>query len=191
MNGERGTFAMVHLSVLLALAVALHAVEALIPVPYLFPGAKLGLANIVALHVIYTYGAGAALAVTGLRALLGSIMSGTFLGTGFALSVSGGLSSTAVMGLLGRSARGPGRDSLSPVGVSVAGAVTHNVTQLAVASLLTRQAGLVFYLPVLLFFAVPTGVFVGVLSQKMKPLEGTVRALLKSRSGRIPDRRKD
>lgn len=173
------TFRLVYVSILVALAVALHTVETVLPVPYVLPGAKLGLANIVGLHAIYAYGTGTALLVTGVRALLGSLITGTFLGMGFALSLSGGILSTAVMGLMVSSSTG--RQRPGPVGVSVAGAVTHNMTQLAVAAIITRQPGLVFYLPVLLLFAVPTGFFVGVVSYRMKPLEGIIRALVNSR----------
>jgi len=169
-----GAFTLVYLSILTALAVVLHTVEAWLPVPYLFPGAKLGLANIVGLHVIFTHGTSAALVVTLLRSLIGSLVSGTFLGVGFAMSVSAGLASTAVMGALASS-------GLGPVGISIVGAVTHNLTQLAVAALVTRQPGIVFYLPVLLFFAVPTGTLVGIVSGKMKPLEANIRALLNPR----------
>ncbi|MGE5483783.1 MAG: Gx transporter family protein [Ignavibacteriales bacterium] len=176
------TFTLVYLSILTALATALHAFEASLPVPYLFPGAKLGLANIVGLHVILTHGTAAALVVTGLRAVIGSLVSGTLFGMGFALSLSGGMTSTAVMGLLAGLTRAPrASGSPGPVGISVAGAVTHNMTQLAVAALITRQPGIVFYLPVLLFFAVPTGALVGLVAGKMKPLEAIVRALLDSR----------
>ncbi|NPV69034.1 MAG: Gx transporter family protein [Firmicutes bacterium] len=168
------TFKLVYLSTLSALAVALHAVEALIPVPYIFPGAKLGLANVVAVHVIYTYGLVEGLVVTGVRTVLGSLLGGFLLGATFILSAAGGLASTAVMGVLVVT----GRERLSPVGVSVVGAITHNVAQLVAAGLITRQPALVYYLPALLAFGLPTGVLVGLISLRLKPLEGLIRSLL-------------
>jgi heptaprenyl diphosphate synthase len=150
-------------AILVALASVLHAVEALIPLPYVVPGAKLGLANIVALYVVMTMGLGEALAISFFRTLLGSFLSGTFLNIGYYLSTSGAIVSTVVMYALARITRG----RLSIVGVSVAGAFTHNLTQLGVAALLLRQPGVLFYLPYLLFFAIPTGVFVGLLAGRI------------------------
>ena len=71
------------ISILVALASVLHAVETLIPVPYVAPGAKLGLANVVALYAVIILGLPQALTVSFLRAVLGSLLSGTFLAPGF------------------------------------------------------------------------------------------------------------
>ncbi|MEW6243737.1 MAG: Gx transporter family protein [Bacillota bacterium] len=160
------TFKLVYLAVLTSLALGLHAFEAYLPVPYLFPGAKLGLANIVALYTLASIGLSEALLVNVLRSVLGGMVSGTFLNIGFFLSFSGAVTSILVMGLLQKAARG----ALSLMGVSIAGAVTHNVTQLLVASLILRHAGLFFYLPYLLFFAIPTGMFVGFVAGKLKDI---------------------
>ncbi len=147
----------------MALASVLHAVEALIPIPYVVPGAKLGLANIVALYAVMTMGLGQALAISILRTLLGGLLSGTFLNFGYYLSTAGAIASTLVMYALARIPKG----HVSVVGVSVGGSFTHNVAQLAAAALLLQQAGVLFYLPYLLFFAIPTGVFVGFLAARV------------------------
>lgn len=149
-------------AILVALASILHAVEAVIPLPYVVPGAKLGLANIVALYAVMTMGLGQALAVSFLRTLLGSLLSGTFLNFGYYLSAPGALLSTLAMYLASRA-----KGRFSVVGVSVAGSFTHNTAQLVTAALLLQQAGVLFYLPYLLFFAIPTGVFVGLLAGRV------------------------
>jgi len=164
------TFRLVYLAILAALAVALHVIEALLPMPYVFPGAKLGLANVVALYLVLSYGPAEAVAVTGLRTVLGSLLSGTFLNLAFLLSLSGGLVSTAVMAALSPLPR----RSLSPIGISIAGAVTHNLTQLAVAVAVTRQAGLALYLPVLLGFALPTGLLNGLIARRLVILQDSL-----------------
>lgn len=148
------------MGLLVGIAMSLHAVEALIPVPFFIPGAKLGLANIVTLYVLSIRGLREALAVTALRCLLGSLISGTFLNFAFFLSTSGGIMSTLIMGLTMIMLKT--RTSL--IGVSVTGAVVHNITQLLVAVLITSQWGLLVYLPYLLLFAVPTGLFMGMLA---------------------------
>lgn len=158
-------------ALLVALASVLHAVEALIPLPHVVPGAKLGLANVVALYAVMVLGLGRALTVSVLRTLLGGLLSGTFLSFGYYLSTSGALMSTLVMYAASRS-----RLRAGPVGVSVAGSFVHNLTQLATAALLLRQAGVLFYLPALLFVAVPTGVFVGLLASRVVPIRSGARS---------------
>lgn len=150
-------------AIMVALATMLHVIEALIPVPYVVPGAKLGLANIVALYAVMTMGIRQSMAISLLRTLLGSLLSGTFLGTGYYLSTAGAVSSTLVMYGFSRGFKG----RLSIVWISVAGAVTHNIAQLLVASLLLRQIGIMFYLPYLLVFSIPTGFFVGLLAGRI------------------------
>lgn len=148
---------MVLLAMLVAGAAVLHIVESWMPVPLPVPGAKLGLANVVTLAVVMHFGMREALAVSAMRAILGSLLGGTFMTLGFFLSMSGGLASALVMGLLRRAAG----ERISATGLSLAGAVTHNVTQLLVAVMLVSHAGLFVYLPFLLFVAIPTGYFVG------------------------------
>ena len=147
------------LALLVGLASVLHAVEAAIPVPYLIPGAKLGLANTVALYAVFKLGLGDALTVSVLRTLLGSLVSGTFLNVSYYLSTGGAVVSTIFMYAV-RKASG---SRLSTVGVSIGGAATHNMTQLLLAALILRTTGVFFYLPYLLFFAVPTGILTGLL----------------------------
>ncbi len=151
------------IAILVSLATVLHAVEALIPVPFVLPGAKLGLANIVALYTVATLGFRHAFAISLLRTFLGSLFTGTFLSTGYYLSTAGALVSTVSMSGLWNLFRG----RVSVVGVSLTGAFTHNLTQLLVAALLLQTAGVLFYLPYLLLFAIPTGIFVGFLTGRI------------------------
>jgi heptaprenyl diphosphate synthase len=151
------------IAILVALASVLHAIEALIPVPYVLPGAKLGLANVVALYLIMVSTFSEALTVNFLRTLLGSLLSGTFLSVGYFLSLSGALFSTLVM--YGVRVLLNGR--ISVVGVSVLGAIAHNLAQLLTTSLILRQIGVLFYLPYLLFFAIPTGIFIGLITGRL------------------------
>ncbi len=159
----KGIRSMTTTAILVALASVLHAVEALLPLPYVVPGAKLGLANIVALYAVMTMGLPHALAISILRTLLGGLLSGTFLNFGYYLSTAGALASTLVMFAVSQLSKG----RVSVVGVSVAGSFTHNVAQLLTAALLLQQSGVMFYLPYLLFFAIPTGIFVGLVAARV------------------------
>lgn len=149
---------LLHLSLLVAGGTALHVFEAMLPALSVLPGAKLGLANLVTLLTLALYGPGATWWVMVLRVLLGSLLGGTFLTTTFFLSLAGGLGSTLVMTLAYRLGGG----ALSLVGVSILGAVAHNLSQLFIAAFLIRHLGIFFYLPYLLLFALPTGYFIGI-----------------------------
>ena len=158
---------MVRLAMLVAGAAALHALEGLIPNPLtvsIGPGAKLGLANVVTVAVVMRYGLRDAIVVAVLRAFLGSLIGGTFLTLGFFLSFSGAVVSAAGMGLaflaLG--------NRLSAVGLSLLGALLHNLAQLTMASLLARHFGLFVHLPYLLLLAIPTGYFIGVIGELLR-----------------------
>lgn len=156
-----------NLALLVSIGLVLSIIESTFPPLLPIPGAKLGLANIATVIALYLFGPGMALEVTVLRALLGGLLRGSVIG--LFLSFSGGVVSTLVMialfVLLGR--------RLSIIGVSVAGAVTHNVTQLAAAFLIVGQGALFFYMPYLILIAVPTGLFVGFASRRVaNSLEG-------------------
>lgn len=110
----------------------------------------------VTLFGLFLFGGREALCISLFRIALGSIFSGTFLGAAFFLSLGGGVSSFAVM-YLARKKRA------SPLWVSVLGALSHNLGQWVVASLYIQSRALFFYLPVLLLFAIPSGILIGYL----------------------------
>jgi len=151
---------LVLLAIFVALASILHAVEMLFPNSFPVPGAKLGLANIVTLTVLVLYSLKEGMAVAILRVLIGSLLSGTFLGAAFLVSLSGALVSTLIMFLFLKYTRG-----FSIIGISIMGAITHNITQLIVVSVLIYTFSVLYYLPFLLLFAIPTGLSTGLLAK--------------------------
>lgn len=152
------------LGVLLALATSLHIFEAQLPsLP--IPGAKMGLANLVSLFALYAWGFREALLIAVMRQLVGSLVTGTLFSPAFAFGLAGAILSVVVMALLIRIA---GR-LLGPVAVSLAGATAHNIGQLLVAWAMLGQPQVFYYLPYLLWFAVPSGTLVGVTATKLLP----------------------
>jgi heptaprenyl diphosphate synthase len=147
---------LVFLSLLVAMGTALYVVEGLLLLPLPLPGVKLGLANIISLLAIYLYGFRDGLIVALLRVTLGSLISGIFLSPGFLLALAGAVNSTLVMALLLNWTR-----CFSMIGVSMAGALAHNIGQLAAAAVLLQSSAIVYYLPVLVAAAVPTGFVTG------------------------------
>ena len=146
------------LALLAATSVVLGYIEgiitALMPLP---PGIKLGLANTVVLYSIYTLGVGCSVILIILKVVLTGFMSGN-LAAAFLYSMGGAVLSLIAMLLV----KNLGRDKVSIVGVSVVGAVFHNIGQILVASLLLQTPGLMFYVFILMISAVVTGTLTGV-----------------------------
>lgn len=152
------------LGVLLALAVTLYIFESLLPALPI-PGAKLGLANLVSLLAVLVWGGREAMMLVVARQLLGSLATGTFLSTTFYFGLAGGMASVFAMTALVRLSR----NRVSPTGISIAGAATHNVAQLLVARLFTGNWAILAYLPYLLWFSLPTGALIGVVGTTLLP----------------------
>lgn len=151
-----GVQRLARLALLLALATVIHTAESFLPLTFLW--FKFGFANIIGLSTLYLFGFQDALVVTLGRIFLGSLASGLFGSPAFLLSSSGGILSIMTMGLAHRLA---GR-YLSEVGVSLIGAVTHNLAQLVVAYLiLIRNEGVFLLLPLMLATALGTGILNG------------------------------
>lgn len=146
------------IAILVAQATILHYLEGLLPNPIPIPGVKLGLANIITLLALVLFDFKTALNIVVLRTILGSLLNGTLFGVGFFLSFTGAVSSGCIMALLLRLF-----PQFSVIGVSVAGAVTHSIGQLLMASLIISLPGIFYYLPVMLLFSVPTGIITGLL----------------------------
>ena len=152
------------LGLFVASAIVLHIIEFVLPTTLLFPGAKLGLANIITLLVLINYGFLAAVKVVSLRIILSSLLIGTFLTISFWLSLAGGIISLLLMGYLYYHHQ----EKFSFIGFSFLGAASHNLAQIVMAFLLIRNWRIVFYLPYLLLLSLPTGVFVALIVLQLK-----------------------
>jgi heptaprenyl diphosphate synthase len=140
------------LSLLLALATGIHIAEAFLPVSALW--FRLGFANIIGLATLYLFGFKEALVVTLGRIFLGSVAAGLFASPAFILSLCGGTLAIVAMGLAHRF----GRNFFSEIGVSIIGAVFHNIGQLCAAYLiLIRNEAILMLLPLMLLTATVTG----------------------------------
>lgn len=144
-------------ALLIALAFVLSYLESLIPINIGVPGIKLGLANLVVVTALYLMKAKDAFIISMIRILL----TGLTFGGVFSLvySFAGGILSFAVM----LAAKKGGR--LSAAGASVLGGSVHNIGQLAAAAIVMENAGVFYYLPVLLLSGALTGALTGIASQ--------------------------
>ena len=144
------------MALLTAAAVVLGYIERLIPMPGSIPGIKLGLANTVLLYAIYLLDTRSAFVLMILKVgLSGLLYSGV---SAMMFSLGGGLCSLVMMLLVKKLGGG----NVSIIGVSVVGAVFHNVGQTAVAALMVNTAALMGYVPFLLVAAVVTGILTGI-----------------------------
>ena len=151
---------MVVMAFCIAISIVLHMVESWLPLPLPVPGIKLGLANIVSLLVLIIFDWRDAIYVGMIRAFLASLFSGVFLGPAFFMSISGAVGSILAMAIAYRYWQ---RD-FSLIGISVIGAVVHNVVQMIVAAIVVSSISLLWYLPYLVLFALPTGVATGMIA---------------------------
>ncbi len=151
------------LALLTAAAAVLGYFDNILSAAMLLPtGIKLGLANTVLLYAIYLLGPGSAVILMVLKVVLTGLMSGN-LASAFLFSMGGGALSLAMMLLIRKLCK----DSVSIVGVSVVGAVFHNVGQLLVASFVVQTMPLMVYLFPLLIAAVITGILTGMAGKQI------------------------
>ena len=138
-----------------AVSMILSYVEVLLPPIFsAVPGIKLGLANIVVLFILYRYRVVDAALVSAVRIFAVTLLFGNPVM--LAYSVAGAVLSITVMAILKK------LDILSTLGVSVAGAVFHNVGQILMAMALLGTAELGYYLIVLTVTGTVSGIFVGI-----------------------------
>lgn len=154
---------------LVTMATVLHIFEGLLPsLPV--TGARLGLANTITLAATIIFGAKKALAVVLGRVILGSLFGPGLVSIGAAMSLAGGVFSWALMAAAHRLAKG----HFSLVGISLIGAVAHNIAQLTVASFFLEDIAIVSMLPILMFFALPTGIMVGLVARSLVKALGNI-----------------
>lgn len=145
----------IFLSLLTSGAMILSIVEGMIPLPFIAPGAKLGLTNIVTLTVIIMFGFKDAILVTVIRCILLMFVAGNPIS--FIYSITSGVLSIVVMFISSKYLN----KYFSLIGISVLGAMTHNASQITVAAVMFGNMNMYMYLPILSLISIFTGCFVG------------------------------
>ena len=154
----------VMLAVLLAMSIVLSLVESMLPSLGVV-GAKLGLANIITIVILYTFTEKDAFVVVILRILLVPLLRGFVFPT-FMLSLAGGILAFSLMVIFKR------LKIFNVISVSVMGSLGHSLGQILMAMVLFETAAIALYFPVIFAVAIPTGIFVGftgnVLTKRLK-----------------------
>ncbi|MCD4650407.1 MAG: Gx transporter family protein [Candidatus Cloacimonetes bacterium] len=146
------------LSLCTAFSLSVYILEAMIPKP--LPFFRLGLANIIILVLLWDGANWEALGVGVAKTILGGLFLGTLLSPGTLMSLSGTIVSILIMRLVIVS-----RIPFSLRGVSIIGALFHNLTQLAVVRLIIVPYNSIFCLtPVLIIVGIATGIVTGVIA---------------------------
>ncbi len=146
------------LGLLTAIALTIFMIEAQIPPVVPIPGVKLGLSNIVTVFTVFTMGPASGAAVLVCRIFLGAVFAGNF-STILYSAAGGALAILVTIGL---------RKILKENQLWAAGclgAIAHSIGQMIVAIAVTRTAGLLIYLPVMIVISIFTGLFTGFCAQ--------------------------
>ena len=140
---------------LIALSFVLSFVESLIPISMGIPGVKLGLANLVTVVGLFTVGIRGTVVVSLLRIVLVGFTFGNLFAMFYSL---GGWALSLLFMVLCRK-----RKWFGATGTSILGGISHNIGQLCVAAFVVQQAGVFFYLPMLLLAGTAAGLVIGIL----------------------------
>lgn len=152
------------MGMLFAAAIALSFLESLLPaLPFLPPGVKLGLSNIVTMYAVFVLGPKAGYSVAVMKSLFVFLTRSLIAAS---MSLAGGLVSVTVMLLLSRlpSVR------TAYLLLSVFGAISHNLGQLIVARFVVGSGKVILsYLPLLVISGAVMGVVTGLVLKVVMP----------------------
>ena len=159
----------VAMALFIAMAICLSVIEAFIPINFVIPGVKLGLANIILVILLYHYKIKQLLMFQFLRITITSFILGIFSVYLFAMT-AGVLSLLIIYSLVKLF-----KNKISLYVISMSGAIVHNVVQVLVAIIFMRTPELVYYIPYVVIFGVITGFINGYIITKLKPsIDGVI-----------------
>lgn len=148
---------LIYIGILVAQALVLYIFESMIPVPFITPGAKLGLANLIVVIGIYTLDSyKECIFLIFLKLIISTLLMGSV--STFIFGLGGTILSLISMLFI----KSTFKEKVSAIGVSTVGGVFHNIGQLLVASLVIKNIALMSYLPFLSIAGIGTGIFIGV-----------------------------
>lgn len=146
------------LGLFIAIALVLHIAEGMMPLPFIIPGARLGLANISTVIALYLFGPRDTFLIMVTRVTIGSIFGGGF--SAFLYSMSGSIFSFVAMVIL----KALANEKITPIGISATGAFFHSIGQIIMSMVMLATARMIIYLPALSIVSTLTGAFVGLVA---------------------------
>ncbi len=140
------------IALLSALAILFGYIESMLPPISTIPGIKLGLSNIVILFALFRYSKKTAFFIMLVKVFVSSLL---FSGMNVLFySLGGGVLSLIAMIFFRKL-------NLSIIGISISGAVFHNIGQLLVAAVMLGSTSVFYYFSVLLLSAIIVGFLTG------------------------------
>jgi len=153
---------LIRMSMLISLSVVISIIESYIPIlNNVIPGLRLGLSNIIILFVLYKYGFKDSLYVSIVRVFLVGLLRTGIFSISFFFSLSGAIFSIISMYLVKKI------KIFSVIGVSIIGSITHSIGQIIIAIFILNNENVIYYLPYLLIFSIPTGIITGMITKKI------------------------
>jgi heptaprenyl diphosphate synthase len=144
------------ISLFSAAAVVFYVVESFIPRP--LPWMRFGFGNIVVLISLYLMGFRISFLIALMKSVIGALIVGNLFTPAFLFSIGGSTLSVLIMALVIALPRNP----FSPFGISIIGAVAHNLAQLIIATLLfVGLYEVLFLFPVFMAISIVTGSITG------------------------------
>ena len=148
------------IGVLTAISVVISIIESYFTfIGNIVPGLKLGLANIVILFALYKYNFKTAISISLVRILIVALIR-TGFGINFFFSLAGAIFSILSMSLVKKT-------HLSIIGVSIIGSICHSIGQVLVGIIMLDNYSVIYYLPYLLLFSIPTGILIGIIAKRL------------------------
>ncbi len=148
------------IGVLTAISVVISIIESYFTfIGNVVPGLKLGLANVVVIFALYKYNFKTATLISLIRVLVVALIR-TGFGLNFFFSLVGAIFSIISMSIVKKT-------HLSVIGVSIIGSIFHSIGQVLVGILLLDNYNVIYYLPYLLLFSIPTGILIGIISRRL------------------------
>ena len=148
------------IGVLTAISVVISIIESYFDfIGSVIPGLKLGLANIVIIFALYKYNFKTAISISLVRVFIVALLR-TGFGLNFFFSLVGAIFSIISMALVKKT-------HLSTVGVSIVGSIFHSIGQVLIGTLILDNYNVMYYLPYLLLFSVPTGILIGIIAKRL------------------------
>lgn len=142
--------------VLIALALILSYLESLVPVNVAVPGIKLGLANLVTIVALKKLGIKQAVIISAGRILLSGILFGNL--SVIIYSLAGASLSIIIMIIVAHI------KIFTITGISIFGAVAHNLGQIIVAVIVMENIRIMYYMAVLTAIGAVSGAAIGILA---------------------------
>lgn len=146
-------------TMLTAMAIIANLVESAVTLPIVFPGVRLGLANVFGIIALYMFGEKEMLGVNLMRVLLASLLSGRIFGYPFFMSLTGVMISSIMVIICKR------WSPLSVIGINCVSSTFHGVGQIIVVMFIMQSVEVIMYLGIMILLGIPTGLLTGYIAQ--------------------------